>query len=62
MVLWGKKEEIARTSKLTPSTNDQEDPTVLSNVIGTAPNFHPMNEMEQLSMDDKESINLDSKV
>ncbi|KAH0652487.1 hypothetical protein KY289_030165 [Solanum tuberosum] len=70
MVLWGKKQEITRTSKLTPSINceeyDQEDPIVPSNVIGIAPNFHPMNEMEQLSSQhvqkDKESIDLDSKV
>ncbi|KAG5594498.1 hypothetical protein H5410_035730 [Solanum commersonii] len=69
MVLWGKKQEITRTSKWTPSINcevyDQEDPIVPSNVIGIAPNFHPMNEMEQLPSQqvqkDKESIDLDSK-
>ncbi|CAN4084743.1 unnamed protein product [Withania somnifera] len=70
MVLWGKNQEIRRTSKLTPSTNceesDQEDHIVPSNVIGIAPKFHPMNEIEQLSsqqvLKDKESIILDSKV
>ncbi|MCD7467452.1 hypothetical protein HAX54_004894 [Datura stramonium] len=70
IVLWGKNQEIRRTSKLTPSTNyeesDQEDHIVPSNVIGIAPNFHPMNEMEELSsqqvLKEKESINLDSKV
>ncbi|XP_049344170.1 WAT1-related protein At1g25270-like [Solanum verrucosum] len=70
MVLWGKKQEITRTSKLTPSINceeyDQEEPIVPSNVSGIAPNFHPMNEMEQLPSQqvqkDKESIDLDSKV
>ncbi|KAK6784008.1 hypothetical protein RDI58_017462 [Solanum bulbocastanum] len=70
MVLWGKRQEITRTSKLMPSKNceesDHEDSIVPSNVIGIAPNFHPMNEMEQLSSQqvqkDKESIDLDSKV
>ncbi|KAM3360798.1 WAT1-related protein [Capsicum galapagoense] len=70
MVLWGKNQEIKRTSKLTPSTkyeeSDQDDHIVPSNVIGIAPNFHPINEMVQLSsqviIKEKESINLDSKV
>ncbi|XP_055822505.1 WAT1-related protein At1g25270-like [Solanum dulcamara] len=67
MVLWGKKQEITRTSKLTPSTNYEESDQEDHNVIGIASNFHPMNEMEQLSSqqvvkDDNESINLDSKV
>lgn len=70
LVLWGKKQEIRRTSKLTPSINceesDQEDPIVPSNVIGVAPNFHALNEIVQLSSQqvqkDKESIDLDSKV
>ncbi|XP_059292223.1 WAT1-related protein At1g25270-like [Lycium ferocissimum] len=72
-VLWGKNQEIIRTSKLTPSMNyegsDPEDHIITpncSNVIGIAPNFHPMNEMEELSnqqvLKEKESINLDSKV
>ncbi|OIT39833.1 PREDICTED: WAT1-related protein At1g68170-like [Nicotiana attenuata] len=78
VVLWGKNQEIKRASKLTPSKSsdelEQEDivsnnklETNCSNVIGIAPNFHPMNKMEGLSLqqalkEEEGSINLDSKV